>query len=144
MNNCRIFDTSDDVDITTTFTAGFYINIKYPLQPLCPCHRGTFFGRGLVGLIGWLGLFTFAPSDRCYPCAVLTVGCEHSVKAGEVYSWLRHQSNQPGNKIQRLKNYMGRAVAPGCSPKAPTLGSTRSAPCRFGSLIGALWIPPVL
>ena len=144
LNNCRVFDTSDDPDITSTFTAGFYVDIKYPLQPLCPRHRGTFFGRGLVGRIGWLGLFTFAPSDRCYPCAVLTVGCEHSVKAGEVYSGPGNQGDQPGYKIQRFKYDMGGAVAPRCSPKAPTFGSVRTAPCRFGSSIAALSILLVL
>jgi hypothetical protein len=27
------FNTGDDPDITSTFTAGFYVDIKYPLQP---------------------------------------------------------------------------------------------------------------
>jgi hypothetical protein len=52
LNNCRIFDTGNDPDITTAFTTGFYLNTKYTLQSLCPRHRSSFFGRRLVGLIG--------------------------------------------------------------------------------------------
>jgi hypothetical protein len=38
----------------------------------------------------------------------------YAVKADKVNSGLRHQSDQPCDEVQRLKNYMGRAVAPGC------------------------------
>jgi hypothetical protein len=65
------------------------------------------------------------------------------MEPGQVNSWYRYQGNQPGNKIQWLKYDMGGAIAPGCSPKAPTFGSTRIAPCHYGSLTGAWWKPPV-
>jgi len=32
LNNCRVFDTSDDPDITTTFTAGFYVSVARVLS----------------------------------------------------------------------------------------------------------------
>jgi len=34
----RVFNTSNDPDVTAAFTAGFYVNVENPLQPLCPGH----------------------------------------------------------------------------------------------------------
>ncbi len=31
-------NTGNDAYITTAFTTGFYVYIKYPLQPHCPSH----------------------------------------------------------------------------------------------------------
>ena len=59
-----------------------------------------------------MDLFTFVPSGRCHPYAILTIGREYTVKAGEIYSWFRHQRDQPGYEIQRLKYNMGCAVTP--------------------------------
>ena len=74
---------------------------------------------------------------------VFTVGGEYAIIAGEVHTWFGHQRHQPSDKVQRLKYDMGGAVAPRCSPKAPTFGLTRSAPDRYGSLTGAGWKPLV-
>ena len=43
-----VFNTSDDPDVTTAFTAVFYIDIEHPLQPLCPGHGCPALGRRLV------------------------------------------------------------------------------------------------
>jgi len=68
---------------------------------------------------------------------------EHAVKACKVYTGFGNQGNQPGDKIQWFEYHMGRTVTPRRSPKAPTFGETRSAPCRCESLTGASWILPV-
>ena len=37
-DHLRVFNTSNDPGITTTFTTGFNIDIEHSLQPLCPGH----------------------------------------------------------------------------------------------------------
>jgi len=38
LNHYRIFYTGDDPDVSTAFTAGFYVYVEYPLQSFCPGH----------------------------------------------------------------------------------------------------------
>jgi len=57
------------------------------------------------------------------------------MKTGKVYSGSGNQSDQPGNKIQWLKYDMRGAIAPRCSPKAPTFGLIHSEADHCGSVI---------
>ena len=41
LDDCRIFDTGNDPNVTTTLTAGFNVYIENSLQPLSPCYGGT-------------------------------------------------------------------------------------------------------
>ncbi len=50
------------------------------------------------------------PGDQC---AVRTVGCEHTVVAGEVHPRPGQQRGQPRQKIQRLEHNVCGAVAVG-------------------------------
>ena len=45
---------------------------------------------------------------------VFAIGGKHTVEAGQVDSGFRHQSSQPGDKIQGLENDMGRAIPIRC------------------------------
>jgi hypothetical protein len=42
---------------------------------------------------------------------VFTVRCEDAMESGQINPWFRHQGNQPGNKIQRLKKDAGECMA---------------------------------
>ena len=50
---------------------------------------------------------------------------KHTVKAGEVDAWLGHQSGQPGNEIQRLKDDVRGAVAVRCLELVPDIAIRR-------------------
>jgi len=47
-DQCRVFDTGNDPDITTALIASFDINIKYMLQSFCPGHGSLALDGGLV------------------------------------------------------------------------------------------------
>ena len=41
LDDCRIFDTGNDPNVTTTLTTGFNVDIEYSLQSLRPGHGTT-------------------------------------------------------------------------------------------------------
>ena len=47
------------------------------------------------------------------------------MKAGEVDAWLGHQSGQPGNEIQRLKDDVRGAIAVWCLKLVPDIAIRR-------------------
>ncbi len=45
---------------------------------------------------------------------ILAIGCEYTMKAGEIDARSGNQCDEPGNEIQRFEQDMGRTIAPGC------------------------------
>jgi hypothetical protein len=74
--------------------------------------------HGLVLLL-WCFFFVFivgtalAAFSRRHIYPVFAVGREYAVKPGQIYSRFRHQCNQFGNEIQRLKDDVRRAITVG-------------------------------
>lgn len=56
-------------------------------------------------------LATLAPARGCDERPMLAIWSENAVEAGEVYPRLWYQGSQSGDKVQRLENNMGGAVA---------------------------------
>ena len=54
---------------------------------------------------------TLAPARRCDQSPILAIWRKHTVEAGEVDPWLRHQGCQPRNEVQRLEDYMSSPIA---------------------------------
>ena len=97
----RVFDAGNDAHITTAFTAGFNVDIKYPLQPLRPCHLCQFLSGGLILCpLPHFGFSSFTSFCRRHPCSILAIGRKHPVKAGKMDSWFGYQGGQPGDEIQ--------------------------------------------
>jgi len=113
-DHCRILNTGDDLDLATTFTAGFDIYVKYPFQSLGPGHRYALLRGSLRMCFCWCyEFFAFTPLGWCYQHSVFAIGCEYAMKAGQMDSWFRYQGDQPGDEIQWFEYHMGRTVAPG-------------------------------
>jgi hypothetical protein len=55
-------------------------------------------------LIRCLGLVALAPPGRRHPRTVLTVRCEHTMEACQIYSRPRHQGGQSCDEVQRLED----------------------------------------
>ena len=88
-DHCRVLNTRDDLDLATTFTAGFDIYVKYPFQSLCPSHRYVFLGGSLRMFFCWcFDLFAFTPLGWCYQHSTFAIGGEDTIEAGEVNSGL--------------------------------------------------------
>ena len=88
---------------------------EYPLEPLRPAHGGMALGgSSVLWFIGRGGLAARAPPGRRDQCPVFTVRGKHAVETGQVHSWFGYQGRQSGQKIQRLEDHVGGAVAPGC------------------------------
>lgn len=68
--------------------------------------------RSLVFILMMLG--TFAAFGRCHYETVIAIGCKYSMEACQVYSYLRNQCGQFGDKIQRLEDDVGGSVTIRC------------------------------
>ncbi len=94
---------------TSTLWADRDIDIKNPLQALCPRH-------GLV-LSLWCFVFvflsgaTFAAFGWRHINTVFAVGGIYAMEPGQVHSGLRHQCRQLGNEIQRFERVSGTAAS---------------------------------
>ena len=74
LDHDRVFDTSDYLDSATAFFASCNIDIEYPLEGLCPGHRGVKVWRlAFARLTVFLAVVAFAAFSRCYQGTVLAV-----------------------------------------------------------------------
>jgi len=85
---------------------------EYPLQTLGPGHRRMALNwRFLILDICSFRFATLAPLCRCHQRTVFAVRGEYTVKTCQIDSGLGHQCGQLGNKIHRLKDHVGGAIA---------------------------------
>ena len=110
-NGRGIFDARNDPHRPLALLAGFDVYIEYPFQALSP-------GHGCVVLHETLAVYTLASliatlTSPCWSdqCSMPTIWSEHTMEAGQVDSGFGDQRCQAGNKIQRLKDDMGGAIA---------------------------------
>jgi len=82
-------------------------HVEDAFQSLRPGHGRVAFGRHLVlRLIECLGLAGFATPGGRHQRTVLAVRGKHPMGACQVNAGPGHQSYQPGNEVQRLKDDM--------------------------------------
>ncbi len=96
----RLLDTGDDAKLAATVRTGRDLDLKYPLEALCPVHgRKRFVAVDLTSWLPWNNL-----------AAVFEVRCKNAMEAREIQSGPWNQCRQARHKIQRLQNHMRRAI----------------------------------
>ncbi len=77
----RVFDTGDNLELTSAVPAGGNIDIEHPLEPLRPAHSHM----GIRGFLsrGGLGLIALASLGWCHLRPMPAVGGEYAMVPGE-------------------------------------------------------------
>jgi len=90
-----ILNAGDYPGRTTTDSAGFHVNVEYPLESLSPAHRYMSLRECFLILTECFLILTFchfraalAPPGRGHPHPVFTVRCKHTMESGQVDSGL--------------------------------------------------------
>lgn len=110
IDDSLILDTGNHLDRSTASRASLYVNVKDSLESLCPGHRGVALSRGLfVGV--FIAFGAFAAFGWCDQSTPAVIGGEQAVVPGEVNPGSGYQGCQARNKIDRLENDLGGAIA---------------------------------
>ena len=108
-DHARVLNAGDDLHGTSAMDALFDIDTKHALETAGPGHGAAFF---------WFCSSSGACDALTAPCwrdqgAQRAVRCEDSVVTRKVDARPWNQSRESGNKVQRLQQHMGGAIAPG-------------------------------
>ncbi len=94
----RVFDASDYLDSATAFFARCNIDIEYPLEALCPGHRGMLlYRRSLIAV--YLAFGALASFRRRHQGSVFAIGREHAMEACQIGSRSGYQGCQACDKV---------------------------------------------
>jgi hypothetical protein len=105
-----------ELDGATTGLTGFDIAAEYSFETPSPRHGGMACSDGLVMyLIERGGLAALATPVRGDQCPVFTVGCEITVKSGQVDAGFGDEGGDACDEVQGLEDHLGRSSAPGGS-----------------------------
>jgi len=97
LDNRRVFNAADDLDVPRAPLAGLDVDIKHPFQPLHPGHRLVALGGRLVYPVlpcRLTPLASPAPLRRCHPDTKLAIWSENPVKARQICARLGYQGGQ--------------------------------------------------
>ncbi len=114
LDHHRIFYAGDNLNGAAAHRAGLDIDVENPLQALHPGHRGPALGGCFFFPVPIRMTFvSLPPLCRHDQRPVLAVRCKHPMETGEIDSRFRHQRRQSCDKIQWLKDDVGRSAPKG-------------------------------
>ncbi len=116
VDDFRLSDIGNDAQLPSAKRAGCDIDLKYSFQAVGPGEGRAWLmlaGFGGIGDFGWM-VIGFVSRSRRFGwddvLAMLEVGCEHPVVAGEVRARSGHESGESGEEVCGLKHEMGGAI----------------------------------
>jgi len=113
----RILNAGNHFDMPSTVLANLNINIEDSLKSLHPCHGVVPLFRGLIEPVS-IGCFwfvrLFSAFSRCDLNTVLAVWGEDTVESGKIGARLGYQRGELCDKVQGLKDDVGRTITVCC------------------------------